>query len=66
MENASLTFTPDPENVIRLIELAQRYGLVAASQLGRPGASDEHVREHGHPLSFGCCRGGGESPRHTR
>jgi hypothetical protein len=45
------------EQLVRLLELTQRFGVVRASMLNGPlTPSQQHAKETGHLLRFGCCR----------
>ncbi len=45
------------EQLVRLLELTQKFGVVRASMLNGPlTPSQQHAKETGHLLSFGCCR----------
>lgn len=45
------------EQICRLLEMTQRFGVVRASLLNGPlTPSQQHAKETGHLLSFGCCR----------
>lgn len=66
MENVELDLLPREETLVRLYELRDRFGLVAASQLGARSEAERHLLDTGHRLAFGCCREDGASSRHTR
>lgn len=46
------------EQIVRLLEMSQRLGVVRASALNGPlTPAQQHALVTGHLLSFGCCRG---------
>lgn len=56
MENLdSQDLAPDPEQLIRLLELRDRFGLYGPQQRGAMTVSEQHAADYGHPLTHGCC-----------
>jgi len=46
------------EQLVRLLQMTQRLGVVRASALNGPlTPAQQHAQVTGHLLSFGCCRG---------
>jgi len=57
VENEQLDLLPREEQLVRLYEAAARFGMHYASALGGPlTPSEQHRRDYGHALRFGCCR----------
>lgn len=61
MDNSPDDLRPDPETLVKLYLLRDRYGLVSASKLMPVSESDRHRLETGHRLAYGCCSEASES-----